>query len=72
MKSGRVNFCPGELFVKLLAQIGEWHQNFSEKTDLLIWIESGEDFVRFEVHYISVAKSIKGERGKTQEQWNFS
>ena len=32
VKSGRVNFCPGELFLKLLARIGEWHQNLSEKT----------------------------------------
>ena len=32
MKSGQVNFCPGELFLKLLARIGEWHQNLSEKT----------------------------------------
>ena len=32
MKSGRVNFCPGKLFLKLLAEIGEWHQNLSEKT----------------------------------------
>ena len=23
---------PGELILKLLAQIGEWHQNLSEKT----------------------------------------
>ena len=34
MKSGRVNFCPGELFLKLLARIGEWHQNHSEKTEI--------------------------------------
>ena len=27
-----MNFCPGELFLKLLARIGEWHQNLSEKT----------------------------------------
>ena len=27
-----MNFCPGKLFLKLLAQIGEWHQNLSEKT----------------------------------------
>ena len=38
MKSGRVNFCPGELFLKLLARIGEWHQNLSEKTvDCVEW-----------------------------------
>ena len=34
MKSRRVNFYPGELFLKLLARIGEWHQNHSEKTDV--------------------------------------
>ena len=28
-----MNFCPGELFLKLLARIGEWHQNLSEKTE---------------------------------------
>ena len=27
-----MNFCLGELFLKLLARIGEWHQNLSEKT----------------------------------------
>ena len=27
-----MNFCPGELILKLLAHIGEWHQNLSEKT----------------------------------------
>ena len=27
-----MNFCPGKLFLKLLARIGEWHQNLSEKT----------------------------------------
>ena len=32
MKSGQVNFCPGESFLKLLTQTGEWHQNLSEKT----------------------------------------
>ena len=36
VKSGRVNFCPGELFLKLLARIGEWHQNLSEKTEYSI------------------------------------
>ena len=30
--SGRVNFCPGELILKLLARIGEWPQNLNEKT----------------------------------------
>ena len=33
---GRVNFCPGELILELLARIGEWHQNLSEKTVLSI------------------------------------
>ena len=33
MKSERVNFCLGELFLKLLARIGEWHHNLSEKTE---------------------------------------
>ena len=32
-ESGRVNFCPGELILELLARIGEWHQNLSEKTE---------------------------------------
>ena len=32
VKSGQVNFCPGKLILKLLARIGEWHQNLSEKT----------------------------------------
>ena len=27
-----MNFCPGELILELLARIGEWHQNLSEKT----------------------------------------
>ena len=27
-----MNFCLGELILKLLARIGEWHQNLSEKT----------------------------------------
>ena len=31
-----MNFCPGELILKLLARIGEWHQNLSEKTALII------------------------------------
>ena len=31
-ESGRVNFCLGELILELLARIGEWHQNLSEKT----------------------------------------
>ena len=30
-----MNFCPGELILKLLARIGEWHQNLSEKTAYL-------------------------------------
>ena len=34
MKSGQVNFCLGELILKWFAQIGEWHQNLSEKTVL--------------------------------------
>ena len=41
MKSGRVNFCPGELFLKLLARIGEWHQNLSEKTALMSYVGAG-------------------------------
>ena len=32
VKYGQVNFCPGELFLKLLARIGEWHRNLTEKT----------------------------------------
>ena len=31
-KSGQVIFCPGELILKLLARIGEWHENVSEYT----------------------------------------
>ena len=27
-----MNFCPGELILKLLARIGEWHLKLSEKT----------------------------------------
>ena len=27
-----MNFCLGELIEELLARIGEWHQNLSEKT----------------------------------------
>ena len=27
-----MNFFPGELILELLARIGEWHQNLSEKT----------------------------------------
>ena len=27
-----MNFCPGELILKLLARIGEWPQNLNEKT----------------------------------------
>ena len=34
MKSGQVNFCLGELFLKFLTQIGQWLQNLSEKTVL--------------------------------------
>ena len=34
VKSGRVNFCPGELILKLLARIGEWPQNLNEKTEI--------------------------------------
>ena len=30
-----MNFCPGELILKLLAWIGEWHQNLSERTLLV-------------------------------------
>ena len=32
--SGQVNFCPGELMLKLLIRLGKWHQNLSEKTGL--------------------------------------
>ena len=55
MKSGRVNFCPGELFLKLLARIGEWHQNLSEKTAV---IEKG----RYEpgVHTMNNANPYQG------------
>ena len=34
-KSGRVNFCPGKLILKLLTWIGEWLENLSEKTALI-------------------------------------
>ena len=33
VKSEQVNFCPGELILKLLARIGEWPQNLNEKTE---------------------------------------
>ena len=29
-----MNFCPGELILKLLARIGEWHQNLNEMVSL--------------------------------------
>ena len=32
VKSVRMNFCPGDLILKLLARIGECYQNLSEKT----------------------------------------
>ena len=35
-----MNFCPGELFLKLLARIGEWHQNLSEKTVTLLFVKA--------------------------------
>ena len=31
----QVNFCLGKLILKLLARIGEWRQNLSEKTVIL-------------------------------------
>ena len=31
-----MNFCPGELILELLARIGEWHQNLSEKTVIVV------------------------------------
>ena len=30
-----MNFCPGELILKLLAWIGKWNQNLSDKTELV-------------------------------------
>ena len=35
-KSGQVNICLGKFVLKLLARIGEWHQNLSENTDKTI------------------------------------
>ena len=35
-KSGQVNFCPGELILKLLTWIGKSHQNLSEKAEFVL------------------------------------
>ena len=46
-----MNFCPGELILELLARIGEWHQNLSEKT-----VERSEStYPRQETYYLRFA-----------------
>ena len=47
-----MNFCLGKLILKLLAPIGEWHQNLSDKTVVLMieWFDS--DLLR-PAHYLS-------------------
>ena len=38
MKSRQVNFCLGELLLKLLAWIGEWHQNLKARSHGAIYL----------------------------------
>ena len=50
-----MNLCPGELILKLVAWIGEWHKNLNEKTVNEAWDQSNETFFR-EQHNVSLAE----------------
>ena len=49
-----MNFCLGELILKLLAPIGEWHQNVSEMTAGVL----GEEWECHAAVYIDLFNTI--------------